>query len=122
MFEIDGRVMDSREDPQSTDSQAALVALLRAQVNGLSWGEIGDRVLERGSALALWREGDEALVADPRRLGALEQAAADINAWRQRGYQFLSVLDSRYPARLRDIHQAPPFVFACGELRSRDLR
>lgn len=32
----------------------------------------------------------------------------------------VGILDPTYPAQLREIHQAPPFLFAAGELRAND--
>jgi DNA processing protein len=95
--------------------QAALVALLRTRPERLSWAEITAQVLEAGSALAVWRR-----LVPPALVGTApdeaEQAAADLEHWAGRGLTVLTVLDARYPARLRAVHQAPPILFGRGTL------
>ncbi|WP_166352590.1 DNA-processing protein DprA [Phytoactinopolyspora limicola] len=97
------------------DEHAALVAMLRSTT--AKWHELTLELLERGSALALWEERDRgALIADPTDASQLDSAARDIDEWQQRGWCFVSILDDVYPAQLRDIHQAPPFLFTRGTL------
>lgn len=109
------------EDPRSLDSQAAVVALLKTAVKGQRWSEISDRVLASGSAQAVWADRDDALFADPGRDAALTDARTELHRWQEQNWRFVSILDEDYPARLRDIHQAPPFLFAAGELRPIDV-
>jgi DNA processing protein len=102
-------------DPQ--DEHAALVALLWSLPKGARWGTVSERVLERGSAVDVWAEDDErALIASPERAQTLVEAAGDLDQWRSAGWRFLSILDQDYPARVRDGHQAPSFLFASGHL------
>lgn len=102
--------------------QAALIALLRA--SPASWAGATADVLEAGSALDVWRAwwtehepvtllepADDAANADP-----LAAAAADIDSWAQQGWILTTVLDEAYPPRLREIPQAPPFLFSRGQL------
>ncbi|QLQ09272.1 MAG: DNA-protecting protein DprA [Nocardioidaceae bacterium] len=100
---------------------AALVALLRDLPKGKSWGVVTERVLECGSALEVWRRDHaEALIPDPHAVESLAAAGKDLQSWEDAGWQFLAILDADYPARLREIHQAPPFLFAAGDLRTDD--
>ncbi|MGW5188864.1 DNA-processing protein DprA [Kribbella sp. NPDC004138] len=76
-----------------------------------------ERVLERGSARAMWHEETaDALVPDPSLAAEFELATRDVNAWIAAGRQMVGILDDSYPTRLREIHQAPPFLFAAGTL------
>jgi DNA processing protein len=95
--------------------QAALVALLRTRPGRLGWPEITAQVLEAGSALAVWTR-----LVPPALVGAApdetERAAADLKQWASRGLIVCTVLDARYPARLRAVHQAPPILFGRGTM------
>lgn len=94
--------------------RAALVALLRH--GRRSWSEYARLVEEAGSATApLIAEQDTLLGADDR-----VAARADIEGWRARGFELLTVLDSGYPDNLRAVHDRPPFVFVQGELAAQD--
>lgn len=105
----------------ATAERVALVALLRTLSRGQRWATVTEEVLERGSATSVWEHklGD-ALLPDPDLSAAYEQAQADVAKWAEAGYQMLSILDPAYPARVREIHQAPPFVFSVGELKADD--
>ncbi len=99
------------------DELAALMALLKSRPEGMSWPEITARVLEVGSASELWGSlRQPSLLEDDE----LQEHAAELEEWNQRGFQVVSVLDERYPARLRGVHQAPPVLFARGELLAED--
>lgn len=107
--------MDVRER-----EQAALLALLR-QGSGRRWNQIAADVSYEGSALALLTQAnEEALFADPAALESVAEAATDIQRWNDAGLRFVTVLDDEYPARLRDIHETPPFLFYEGALRPDD--
>jgi len=100
---------------------AALVALLRSLPKGGRWNTVTDLVLERGSAVEVWTEAEvDALLPRPERVELLAQAAADIARWRAEGRRFVGILDADYPVRLREVHQAPPFLFAAGQLVADD--
>jgi DNA processing protein len=101
--------------------QAAMVALLRTRPNGAAWPEITADILERGSAAEVWayhRSADlfGATVEDE----ALKSARVDVQDWTADGTRMLTILDAEYPERLRAIHQAPPVLFARGEIRPHD--
>lgn len=100
-----------------TEERAALVALLRTLDKGERWASVTERVLECGSAVEVWeRKTGESLLPDPNLDAAYYQAALDVKEWLSAGYQMVGILDEEYPARLREIHQAPPFLFAAGTL------
>jgi DNA processing protein len=112
---------DRRQDEHREDEHPALVALLRSLPKGAGWGTVADQVLERGSAVAVWEDSDDdTLLPRPERAQALADAARDIERWDAEGWRLLSILDAEYPARVRDVHQAPPFLFAVGDLVADD--
>ncbi len=99
----------------------ALVALLRTRPDGLSWPKLTEKVLEAGSATAVWDHFDpEQLIPSPVATAALADAAGDLAAWEQDGVNFISVLDTDYPQQLLDIVETPPFLFAQGQVVSDD--
>ncbi|MDQ2740540.1 MAG: DNA-protecting protein DprA [Actinomycetota bacterium] len=105
----------------ATSEYTALVALLRNRSKGESWGEVTERVLKYGSAEAVWSaRSDGALTPDPEDQTRWDAAAEKVRSWCEQPYRLVSILDPEYPARLRDIHQAPPFLFAMGALLSDD--
>lgn len=105
----------------SADEQAALVALLNLRPEGRSWPDLTALVLECGSVEDLLEEYQSAeLFASPEQLATREAAVASVREWEAEGLEFLTVLDGRYPTPVREIHQAPPFLFAVGQLRTSD--
>lgn len=110
-------------DTVSADAaeDAALVAMLRTLPKGHRWAEVTERILDAGSASAAWTyETEDVLIPDPGLAQAFEQAQQDVAEWRERGWKFLGFTDADYPGRVREIHQAPPFLFAAGELLADD--
>lgn len=77
-------------DTLGPEERAALVALLQERPRGLRRGEIT--------------------------VGPLEAAAREIASWTDQGHTMLTILDRQYPERLREVHQAPPVLFARGSL------
>ncbi|TDC06265.1 DNA-processing protein DprA [Actinomadura bangladeshensis] len=106
----------------SSEERAALVALLQVRPQGLRWADITAEVVEAGSALAVWhRLVPPALLPVPGEANPLEAATRDIQEWAGQGHTMLTVLDGLYPERLREVHQAPPVLFARGSLAGDDL-
>ncbi|WP_204044147.1 DNA-processing protein DprA [Acrocarpospora phusangensis] len=106
----------------SSEERAALIALLRARPQGVSWAEITAEVLETGSATQVWeRLEPAALIAPPGLPHPVQAAAKEIARWTSEGTEFLTVLDADYPERLRGVHQAPPVLFYRGSLRPNDV-
>lgn len=101
--------------PTALHEQAALVALLHERPRGLKWAAITDLVLERGSAVAVREEiGGDALFDSAHSESELTRAVHHLESWAASGLMFWSILDQRYPSRVRDILEAPPFLFARG--------
>src|SRR4051794_29539682 len=72
------------------EEHVALVALLRTLDKGKRWGSVTERVLECRSAVAIWDEKvGESLLRDPELTNAYDQAAADVRAWAEAGYQMV---------------------------------
>jgi DNA processing protein len=123
-----GRPIASQDGPtyagpmsRSAEEHAALVALLRAQPKGTPWSAVSEDVLGLGSAVTLWEaHTGDSLIRDPARDAVLSQARTDVEAWARDGLRMLGILDDQYPARLREIHQAPPFLFAAGTVLTDD--
>lgn len=104
------------------EEQAWLVTLLRTRPGGKSWIDLTTEVRFRGGAqAALDALEPETLFASPERQASYEEALQDVAGWEAEGLSFLTVTDDRYPGSVRDIHQAPPFLFALGELRQIDV-
>lgn len=103
------------------DENSALIALLRSRPHGMNWPELTARVLERGSAVSVWEDTvTPSLIPSPAESAFLDEAAQQLEDWDKQGMRFVSVLAEDFPARLRDIHQVPPFLFAMGDLRAKD--
>lgn len=103
------------------EEHAALIALLRAPEPSRPWSEITADVVEAGSALAIWRrQAAPALLAPPGERDPLATAAEQISRWAGQGWRLTTILDPDYPARLRDVHQAPPVLFSRGTLIADD--
>ena len=107
-------------DASQPEERAALVALLRS-ASARPWPEITADVVGAGSALAVWqRQSPPALMTAPGERDALVDAAEQISHWASRGWRLTTILDAGYPARLREIHQAPPILFSRGTLIADD--
>ena len=106
--------------------RAELVALLRERPQGLNWAQIASRILELGSAKAVRDSLVEAtLFGSEDQDARLEEALREVREWEAERLGFWTIADSCYPARVRDIQEAPPFLFSqrlpcqrrCGCLR-----
>ena len=126
---------------------SALVALLRTCEKPDTWTSIANDCVLEGSAERLLRHKldpshnpllrDDANTDDAQGVLlddvglSLEQieklktawimAARDLETWRERGFDFVSVFDFRFPERLRATIDVPPFLFASGKLKADDL-
>ncbi len=98
------------------DELAALMTLLRLRPDGASWPSIAAEVAADGSALPMLSRVRSSTLVSPE-IDDTESAVTDqIRVWRRDGHRLVTVLDEDYPARLRDIREAPPFLFAAGSL------
>lgn len=101
--------------------QVALVALLRERPNGLKWADITALVRDAGSAVTARDDlRCDGLFLDPVADEFGQAADREVTAWLADGLEFLTIVDPRYPQAVRDIHEAPPFLFARGEVRVDD--
>ncbi|MDN5790447.1 MAG: DNA-protecting protein DprA [Micrococcales bacterium] len=99
----------------TVEEQAELVALLRERTGGLNWIQLAGAVLERGSAAAVRAQlVPDSLFGDDEYEARLEDARRDVRAWHADGLELWPIIDERYPARVRDIQEAPPLLFARG--------
>lgn len=100
------------------EQTAAVLALLRNPPARWSWSDVAREVLTAGSATEVLgsRAGQPSLLGDD----GLAAARSEVDGWVREGIDVVSVLDDRYPSRLRDIVQLAPLLFARGEIRSQD--
>lgn len=108
--------------PLSRDAELIhLIALLRSRSRGSGYADVTAAVVEAGSPTALWTANQpDALFEDPDRDETLALAAAELQAWRDRGIAVTPYFDPTYPAQLREIHQMPPIVWTRGLLLAGD--
>jgi DNA processing protein len=100
---------------------AALVALLQAKPDRMSWPEIAAELLETGSAVEVWdRHAPAPTLIDLPGEITTASAARNIQSWAAQGSRLVSILDEDYPAGLRGIHQAPPVIFTLGSVMMDD--
>lgn len=101
----------------SLEEQAALVDLLRTRPRGMGWTELAAEIRYYGGPQAVLEAIEpDALFPTPARVADLARARDDVRAWAEEGLSFLTIMDDRYPGSIKDIHQAPPFLFTAGEL------
>lgn len=106
---------------QDLTEQAAVVALLRTRPDNMTWPDISAALLRCGSAIEVWETCSPAtLIPEPGQSDPREAAERDLLTWQEEGLIVSTVLDDSYPARLAGIHQAPPILFARGDLRTHD--
>jgi DNA processing protein len=97
------------------DQTVALVALLRARINKMTWAEIASEIAIRGEAASLWSEHyPDGLYGPTDPDGHWARATAEVAAWRAADYDLRTVLEPTYPTALREIHQMPPILFSRG--------
>ncbi|MDV8024953.1 DNA-processing protein DprA [Rhodococcus sp. IEGM 1330] len=101
----------------SAEETVALLALLSERPLKMTWPAIASEVALRGSAVDIWNEihpptfdgmNDED--------GYLSVAKDQLRSWEHSGFDLLTVLDDRYPASLREIHELPPLLFMRGKV------
>lgn len=103
----------------------ALIALLRS--GHRSQQDYVRRVEQAGSAQAvldreLGADGRQAVLFAPEPPAWLDTVRAEAHDWLARGLALVTVLDERYPANLRGVHDRPPLLFVAGALEQADDR
>lgn len=96
----------------------AIIAATRA-TSSLSQPAKVDVLLNQGVD-ALLEEVFGHTLLHPERDAALDQAAADLQTWKDQGYQVTSILDADYPRYLAGVHEAPAVLFSQGQLDPTD--
>lgn len=106
----------------SIDEQADMVALLRERPGALTWVQLAEAVLRFGSAgVARSELVPDDLFGPNEHAIRVKEALRDVRAWHDAGLEFWTIADERYPARVRDIQEAPPFLFARGHRLEEDV-
>ncbi|NWO17045.1 MAG: DNA-processing protein DprA [Corynebacterium sp.] len=105
---------------QATSDQTliGIIAAVRAK-SSLSQPARVDFLLTHGLDALLEDIFGHTLI-NPERDTALEHAAQDLSAWRDKGYKVTSILDPSYPRHLAGVHEAPAVLFSVGDLDSTD--
>ncbi|MFI9410041.1 DNA-processing protein DprA [Nocardia gamkensis] len=110
------------EPSWNDDDSAALVAMMRLSPKRVEWSQLTKKVIECGSARALWEQehpSDLFETGDDAKL--LAESRTDVRAWKQGPFDFHTFMDDTYPEQLRSVRQLPPVVFTHGELLRRDV-
>jgi DNA processing protein len=104
----------------SRSERGALVALLQDRPSGLRWRQVAAEVGDLGSAVEVYaRLVTRDLFSEPEGHGErFERAAHEIDSWEADGIGVHTMLDSTYPAQLREVLDMPPIVFTRGGLAS----
>jgi DNA processing protein len=110
--------------------QAALLALLERVSQ--RWHLVAALVERAGSALALIRDGAQAVDADEAEFAAklaagvceadVDRYTTAITGWTKGDIRLVTVLDEDYPLNLQEVFDRPPFLFLRGDLSRRDSR
>lgn len=100
---------------------ATVVALMRDLPAALKATDLGEALLDSGSADHLWDEYVGAtLLAVPGTEPDRATAARDIEQWRARGWGVFTVLDEEYPDRVRAARRPPALLITEGSLAADD--
>lgn len=106
---------------RQADNDHALIGIITAvrAKSSLSQPARVDILLTQGLDALLEEIFGNTLI-HPERDTALEHAARDLFAWREKGYQVTSILDPTYPHHLAGVHEAPAVLFSVGALHPAD--
>jgi len=90
----------------SLAERAALVGLLNTRPGERTWPELTALVLERGEIGSVLADLDPTeLFASQEQVAARKESLAQVEQWESEELDFITVLDDRYPERVREIHQ-----------------
>ncbi|AGB27094.1 putative Rossmann fold nucleotide-binding protein involved in DNA uptake (plasmid) [Mycobacterium sp. JS623] len=100
---------------------ATVVALMRDLPETLKLADLGETLLDAGSADALWDAHVGAtLIAVPGTEPDRDTAARDVEHWHARGWGVYTVLDEQYPDRVRAARRPPAVLMTQGSLVADD--
>lgn len=103
---------------EGDDALTGIIAAVRA-TSSLSQPARVDILLTQGLEALLEEIFGNTLI-HPERDAALAEAAHDLQAWREQGYQVTSILNPTYPHHLQGVHEAPAVLFSVGALLPAD--
>lgn len=104
-------------DQRPVDNTAAtVVALMRTPPATLRLADLGESLLDCGSADRVW---DQHVQIAPGR--DRDIAAHDVQLWRSRGWKVVTVLDPDYPDQVRAARRPPALLMAAGQLAADDF-
>lgn len=96
---------------------ATVVALMRTPPKTMKQGELGEMLLDNGSAEQVWDAYfAAALIPAPGMEPDRDTATQDIAQWHARGWKVLTVLDQDYPDRVRAARRPPALLMGEGSL------
>lgn len=108
----------------SVRERAAVLALMAR--GEIAWNALAGEIEEEGSALALLErldtaQADRLFTVDEDKF-TLDQLEEQVHTWEAEDIALVTILDGRYPANLRTIHNRPPALFVRGALIDGDDR
>lgn len=102
---------------ETAEALAQVLAITRIKKRGLSQPDRVQVLLDSADPReALADIAGPSLLDDP----ALSQAREDVDNWLSQGMGLVSVLADQYPARLRDVREAPALLYYQGDLTPAD--
>ena len=102
---------------ETAETLAQVLAVTRIKKRGLSQPDRVQVLLDSADPReALADIAGPSLLDDP----ALSQAREDVDNWLSQGMGLVSVLADQYPARLRDVREAPALLYYQGDLTPAD--
>lgn len=105
----------------SYSTAATVVALMRDLPGSLRLADLGEALLDTGSADAVWdAHVGTTLIAMPGTEPDRDAATRDVEHWRARGWGVYTVLDEQYPDRVRAARRPPALLMTHGSLKADD--
>ena len=102
---------------ETAEALAQVLAITRIKKRGLSQPDRVQVLLDSADPREVLADiAGPSLLDDP----ALSQAREDVDNWLSQGMGLVSVLADQYPARLRDVREAPALLYYQGDLTPAD--
>ena len=112
-----GQSLATMSAMETAETLAQVLAITRIKKRGLSQPDRVQVLLDSADPReALADIAGPSLLDDP----ALSQAREDVDNWLSQGMGLVSVLADQYPARLRDVREAPALLYYQGDLTPAD--